>query len=245
MSWGVLSCSNNSSDKILIGPNCWFIVSKYLISYLLTKILFFYLSFNPGFVFRRWILWIILKRVSSRTFLENCSGNLYPVLSFQTGCCCISRIYWDDFGHTRQCFVWVSVGLLGSRDSSESHLTPTLPLDALPKSHYNLYNSPKILTQLTLFKSNSKWWPFFVVLFYILVPVPTAFAKRHLNSMGDGTGGQELALFLTLSLLISSFALPIVLCHASVVSEDFFLKTTSIHSFLPIIYSRSLGKVAY
>lgn len=57
-----------------------------------------------------------------------------------------------------------------------------------------------------------------MVIFYTLVPVPTAVAKRHLNSMGDGTGGQELALFLTLSLIISSFALPIVLSHASVVS---------------------------
>lgn len=65
-----------------------------------------------------------------------------------------------------------------------------------------------------------------MVLFYMLVPVPTAVAKRHLNSMGDGTGGQEFALFLTLSLIISSFALPIVLSHASVVS---FLLVHSMH----------------
>ncbi|XP_063701316.1 leptin receptor gene-related protein [Culicoides brevitarsis] len=70
-----------------------------------------------------------------------------------------------------------------------------------------------------------KWWPFFVVLFYILVPVPTAFAKRHLNSMGDGTGGTEFALFLTLSLIISSFALPIVLSHAAVIAWQSCLLT--------------------
>lgn len=62
-----------------------------------------------------------------------------------------------------------------------------------------------------------KWWPFFVVLFYVLVPIPTQFAKRNLNSMSDGTGCQEFSLFITLALLISSFALPIVLSHAGVI----------------------------
>lgn len=182
-----------------------------------------------------------LKKGKFKDVSRKLYSDPYPVLSFQIGRCCISRIYWNDFGHTRQCFIWVSVGLLGSRDSSGSHLTPTVSLDALPKIHYNSPRKPLTQLILSLTKFNSKWWPFFVVLFYILVPVPTAFAKRHLNSMGDGTGGQELALFLTLSLLISSFALPIVLCHASVVSEVFSLKTTSIHSLLPNIYFRSLG----
>lgn len=86
-----------------------------------------------------------------------------------------------------------------------------------------------------------------MVLFYMMVPVPTAVAKRHLNSMGDGTGGQEFALFLTLSLIISSFALPIVLSHASVVSfpQAHSLQENRKSIKCLVFFFRLFGKVAY
>ena len=63
-----------------------------------------------------------------------------------------------------------------------------------------------------------KWWPFFVVLFYILVPIPTQLTKRHVNSDGDSTSSQEFVLFVTIALIINSFAFPFVLNHASVIA---------------------------
>ncbi|CAH2264322.1 jg18412 [Pararge aegeria aegeria] len=62
------------------------------------------------------------------------------------------------------------------------------------------------------------WWPFFVVLFYILCPIPTMIARRHTDSAG-GTNSpcMEAAIFITMGILVSSFALPIVLARASVI----------------------------
>ncbi|XP_030026477.1 leptin receptor gene-related protein isoform X2 [Manduca sexta] len=62
------------------------------------------------------------------------------------------------------------------------------------------------------------WWPFFVVLFYILCPIPTMVARR----VTDGAGGtntacMETAIFITMGFLVSSFALPIVLARAAVI----------------------------
>lgn len=58
-----------------------------------------------------------------------------------------------------------------------------------------------------------------MVIFYVLSPIPTMIARRH----SDGTGGtnstcMETAIFLTMGLLVSSFALPMVLAHAGAVS---------------------------
>ena len=62
------------------------------------------------------------------------------------------------------------------------------------------------------------WWPFFVVLFYVLCPIPTMIARRHT----DGTGGtnsacMDTAVFITMGFLVSSFALPIVLARSLVI----------------------------
>ncbi|CAB3228846.1 unnamed protein product [Arctia plantaginis] len=63
-----------------------------------------------------------------------------------------------------------------------------------------------------------KWWPFFVVIFYVLCPIPTLIARRHT----DGTGGtnsacMEAAIFITMGFIVSSFALPIVLARAGTI----------------------------
>ncbi|CAH2042369.1 unnamed protein product, partial [Iphiclides podalirius] len=62
------------------------------------------------------------------------------------------------------------------------------------------------------------WWPFFVVLFYILCPIPTMIARRHTDSTG-GTNSScmETAIFITMGIIVSSFALPIVLARATVI----------------------------
>ncbi|XP_017891283.1 leptin receptor gene-related protein isoform X2 [Ceratina calcarata] len=58
------------------------------------------------------------------------------------------------------------------------------------------------------------WWPFFVVLFYVLAPVPTIIARRHTSEHGGSNPCLELAVFITMGFVISSFALPIVLARS-------------------------------
>ncbi|CAK1551471.1 unnamed protein product [Leptosia nina] len=62
------------------------------------------------------------------------------------------------------------------------------------------------------------WWPFFVVLFYILCPIPTMIARRSSDSAGGSNSPcMEAAIFITMGILVSSFALPIVLARADVI----------------------------
>ncbi|XP_058796363.1 leptin receptor gene-related protein [Phymastichus coffea] len=58
------------------------------------------------------------------------------------------------------------------------------------------------------------WWPFFVVLFYILSPIPTLIARRYSEDGGSSNPYTELAIFITMGLVVSSFALPIVLARS-------------------------------
>ncbi|XP_031846407.1 leptin receptor gene-related protein isoform X1 [Nomia melanderi] len=62
---------------------------------------------------------------------------------------------------------------------------------------------------------NKVWWPFFVVLFYALAPVPTIIARRCTHDNGNASNPcLELAIFITMGFLVSSFALPIVLARS-------------------------------
>uniref|UniRef100_A0A182P369 Uncharacterized protein n=1 Tax=Anopheles epiroticus TaxID=199890 RepID=A0A182P369_9DIPT len=58
------------------------------------------------------------------------------------------------------------------------------------------------------------WWPIFVVPFYLLCPLPTKIAKRL---GGDETTHAANAVFATIGIIMSSFALPIVLARAAVI----------------------------
>jgi glucan phosphoethanolaminetransferase (alkaline phosphatase superfamily) len=59
------------------------------------------------------------------------------------------------------------------------------------------------------------WWTFFVVLFYVLSPLPTLIARRYTESSGSSsTAAYELAMFVTMGFVVSSFALPIVLARS-------------------------------
>lgn len=57
------------------------------------------------------------------------------------------------------------------------------------------------------------WWPFFVVLFYILAPIPTLVARGRMVNMGSNAC-LETAIFITMGIIVSTFALPIVLARA-------------------------------
>merc|ERR1711909_99172 len=62
----------------------------------------------------------------------------------------------------------------------------------------------------------NNWYPFTVVIFYLLSPIPTLIAKRH-SEDSSSNPCRELAWFLTTGIVVSAFALPIVLARAPVV----------------------------
>lgn len=61
------------------------------------------------------------------------------------------------------------------------------------------------------------WWPFFVVLFYVLAPIPTLLARRYTEHQGSSNACLETAIFITMGLVVSAFALPIVLARVAVI----------------------------
>jgi len=70
--------------------------------------------------------------------------------------------------------------------------------------------------------TNTNWYPFFVIIFYMMSPIPILISRRY-NAAGLGGGAssacQELAIFVTVGIIISSFGLPIILArHNSVIS---------------------------
>jgi hypothetical protein len=64
----------------------------------------------------------------------------------------------------------------------------------------------------------------FVLIFYFLAPLPLLIAGRMRDAYGGGGDGQsnacvELSLFATTGIVVSAFALPIVLAMSNVVSD--------------------------
>merc|ERR1712098_879987 len=62
----------------------------------------------------------------------------------------------------------------------------------------------------------SNWYPFTVVIFYLLSPLPTLLANRPSDDSSSSNPCRELAWFLTTGIVVSAFALPIVLARAPV-----------------------------
>ncbi|XP_044007951.1 leptin receptor gene-related protein [Aphidius gifuensis] len=59
------------------------------------------------------------------------------------------------------------------------------------------------------------WWPILVVVFYLLAPLPTMIARRYNDDSGSNSNPcLELAIFITMGIVISSFAFPIVLARS-------------------------------
>merc|ERR1712012_1173480 len=62
----------------------------------------------------------------------------------------------------------------------------------------------------------NNWIPFTVVIFYLISPIPTLIAKRRGDDSSGSNPCRELAWFLTTGIVVSAFALPIVLSRAPV-----------------------------
>ncbi|ROJ13853.1 Leptin receptor gene-related protein [Anabarilius grahami] len=62
-----------------------------------------------------------------------------------------------------------------------------------------------------------QYWPMFVLLFYILSPIPNLIAKRHADDTESSNACRELAYFLTTGIVVSAYGLPIVLARKSVI----------------------------
>merc|ERR1712066_911814 len=61
----------------------------------------------------------------------------------------------------------------------------------------------------------NNWYPFTVIIFYMLSPIPSMLARRHSDDSASNPC-RELAYFITTGIVISAFALPIVLARAPV-----------------------------
>ena len=60
----------------------------------------------------------------------------------------------------------------------------------------------------------NNWIPFTVVIFYLISPIPTLIVQRRGEGSSRTSPGRELACFLTTGIVVSAFALPIVLARA-------------------------------
>jgi hypothetical protein len=68
----------------------------------------------------------------------------------------------------------------------------------------------------------SNWWPTFVIIFYVLCPIPLAIGRYCTShdsySIGDRSPCLDLMWFITSAIVVSAFCLPAVLFRANVVS---------------------------
>ncbi|VDM43848.1 unnamed protein product [Toxocara canis] len=80
------------------------------------------------------------------------------------------------------------------------------------------------------------WWPMFVITFYILSPIPLIIAQRYREDMTGTSACVEFALFATTGIVVSAFALPMVLAHAGVVSLSFLFSLENESYFLLVIW---------
>jgi len=64
----------------------------------------------------------------------------------------------------------------------------------------------------------NNWYPFTVVVFYLLSPIPSLLSRRHSDDSASNPC-RELAYFITTGIVMSAFALPIVLSRAPVAGE--------------------------
>jgi hypothetical protein len=69
------------------------------------------------------------------------------------------------------------------------------------------------------FSLHSKYWPLFLLFFYILAPIPYCISRRIVDDTDSASNAcKELALFLTTGIVVSAFGLPIIFARADVVS---------------------------
>ena len=76
----------------------------------------------------------------------------------------------------------------------------------------------------------NNWIPFTVVVFHLASPLPSLLARRHGDNSPGSSPGKEIAWFLTTGIVVSAFALPIVLARDQVAvapNQDHSSTTTS------------------
>ena len=74
------------------------------------------------------------------------------------------------------------------------------------------------------------WWPFFVVIFYLLSPIPTLIAKRHSDGINESSALKEACAFFTTGIVLSAFGLPLVLARAPVAAPTVSFTVKKIYS---------------
>lgn len=62
-----------------------------------------------------------------------------------------------------------------------------------------------------------KYWPMFVLIFYVLSPIPTFISRRLSDDDSSSNACRELSYFLTTGIVVSAFGLPIVLARNSAI----------------------------
>jgi len=66
-----------------------------------------------------------------------------------------------------------------------------------------------------------KWWPLFILFFYVLSPIPYIMSRRYADSYNLDSSSNacaETSIFVTCILVISAFGLPVVLAHTQAIA---------------------------
>ncbi|XP_032873828.1 leptin receptor overlapping transcript-like 1 isoform X2 [Amblyraja radiata] len=65
----------------------------------------------------------------------------------------------------------------------------------------------------------NKYWPLFVLFFYIISPIPYCIATRVVDDTDAASSAcKELAIFLTTGIVVSAFGLPIIFARATLIA---------------------------
>ncbi|KAK5615283.1 Leptin receptor overlapping transcript-like 1 [Crenichthys baileyi] len=68
-------------------------------------------------------------------------------------------------------------------------------------------------------KKRGRYWPLFLLFFYILSPIPYCISRRVVDDTDSASNAcKELAIFLTTGIVISAFGLPVVFARAEVIA---------------------------
>ncbi|UJR16478.1 hypothetical protein I4U23_003381 [Adineta vaga] len=120
------------------------------------------------------------------------------------------------------------------------------------KAH-EIYNNDmerkiKFLMRKNLFFHSSNWYPTFVIIFYVLCPIPLAIGRRCTSDSGYGTHDSspctDLMWFITSVIVISAFGLPVVLWHSTVIhagSMGFIMAANAVIFTTITIYFMTFG----
>lgn len=119
----------------------------------------------------------------------------------------------------------------------------TCPLGFILYRHWIYF----LLTSSISLSFCSKYWPLFLLFFYILSPIPYCISRRVVDDTDSASNAcKELAIFLTTGIVISAFGLPIVFARAEVVSHSSllicFVRMESSSTYLRVLSPQNIQK---